>query len=255
MRRALMCMLFTLTAACGGDMSEDEQESSPLKRTEQRLALFDYVASSSTNSASDPNTSADYVVNLSANETVMIGTCVLNEAAYSGDTYLRLYNPGSVEVAVNDDWCNGLGSKISYTAPAAGSYLIRAGCYSTGLCSGTVSLARRMGIASFNVSNTNNALINTFNKQYKFNAGDVVRISTCSYNSFGATASGDTYLRLYQNNGGVFTQVAANDTGPGFSCGAAAEIVYSIPASGYYQVRAGCAANTACGGTLAVYVE
>ncbi len=185
----------------------------------------------------------------------MIGTCVLNEATYTGDTYLRLYNGTGVEVSSNDDWCNGLGSKISYTPTVTGMYTIRAGCFSSGVCSGTVSIARRKALVSFSVSNTNNASINTFNKQYYFNGGEVVRVSTCAYNSYGATASGDTYLRLFKQNAGVYSEVAANDTELGSSCGTAAEIVYSIPSPGYYQFRAGCATNTACSGTVAVYVE
>jgi len=255
MRRALLVSLFYLTAACGGP-EELVENSLSLNTVKQRLALFDYQASSSTNNATDPNTSADYYVSLNANEAVMIGTCVLNEATYTNDTYLRLFNPSSVEVAYNDDHCNSLGSKISYTPTTTGSFMIRAGCYSTGTCSGTVALARRKGApVAFNVGNTNNAQVNTFNKQYFFNGGELVRVSTCAYNSTGSTATGDTYLRLYQNNGGVFTLVASNDNSVAGVCGTAAEIVYSVPSSGYYQFRAGCAANTACSGNVTVYVE
>lgn len=255
MRRALLVSLFSLTAACGG-MEDSVEESSSLNTIKQRLALFDYQASSSTNSARDPNTSADSYVSLTAGEAVMIGTCVLNEAVYSGDTYLRLFNPSAVEVTSNDDHCNGLGSKIGYTPTVTGNFMIRAGCFSAGTCSGTVAIARRKGNpVAFSASNTNNAQINTFNKQYYFYGGDLVRVSTCAYNSTGATASGDTYLRLYQNNGGVFTQVASNDTAVSATCNTAAEIVYSIPSSGYYQFRVGCSSNTACSGNVTVYVE
>jgi hypothetical protein len=251
----MLCSILSLAVACGG-MEESTEETLSLNTVRQRLALFDYQASSSTNNATDPNTSADYWISLNAGEAVMIGTCVLNESLYSGDTYLRLFNPSAVEVASNDDYCLGLGSKISYTPSVTGTFMIRAGCWSSTTCSGTVSIARRKGTpVAFNVSNTNNAGVNTYNKQYSFNGGDVVRVSTCSYNSTGASATGDTYLRLYQNNAGVYTQVAANDTAATGSCGTAAEIVYTIPTAGYYQFRVGCAANTACNGNVAVYVE
>lgn len=83
----------------------------------------------------------------------------------------------------------------------------------------------------------------------------MVRVSTCGFNATGASAAGDTYLRLYQNSAGLFYQVAANDTAATGSCVEAAEIVYTVPVSGYYQVRVGCAANRPCSGRLAVYVE
>ncbi|WP_147444977.1 hypothetical protein [Corallococcus sp. CA053C] len=253
MRRTLLLCMLGLASACGGPEMQDEA-SDTLGEVNQRLALMDYQAAD-TASAANPTTSANSYVDLIANEAVMIGTCVLNEAYFSGDTALRLYNPSATQVAYNDDYCGGYGSKISYTPTVSGSFLLRAGCYSSGACSGTVAIARRKGApVSFNVTNTNNAQLNTFNKQYSFAGGDLVRVSTCAYNSTGATASGDTYLRLYRNVGGVFTEVAANDTAS-TSCGSAAEIVYSIPSSGYYQFRAGCATNTACSGNVAVYVE
>lgn len=255
MRRAILCSFLSLAVACGG-MEDSTEETSSLNTVKQRLALFDYQASSSTNNATNPDTSADYWISLTSGEAVMIGTCVLNESVYTGDTYLRLFDPGAIEVASNDDYCLGLGSKISYTPSVTGIYMIRAGCWSTNTCSGTVSIARRKAApVAFSVSNTNNASINTFNKQYSFNGGDVVRVSTCAYNSTGASATGDTYLRLYQNNAGVYTQVATNDTAVTGSCGTAAEIVYTIPTAGYYQFRVGCAANTTCSGNVAVYVE
>ncbi|QRK04734.1 PPC domain-containing protein [Archangium violaceum] len=58
-------------------------------------------------------------------------------AAFSGDTYLRLYGPSGAEVASNDD-SRGLGSQISYTVPTTGTYTLRMGCYNSGNCSGTV---------------------------------------------------------------------------------------------------------------------
>jgi hypothetical protein len=256
MQRRALLFLVPVIAACGGGMEDASgDEPSQLETITQKLALFDYSASV-TNYASDPNNSADYLLSLSASETVMIGTCGINESTFSGDTYLRLYNPSSVNVAANDNTAHsgcGLGSKFGYTAPSAGTYMIRAGCYANTSCIGTVAIARRLAANSFSVTNTNNATVNTFNKQVSLNAGDVVRVSTCANNAYGATASGDTYLRLFRNNAGLYTEVANNNTASG--CGAAAEIVYTVPSSGYYQLRAGCATNTTCSGTVVVYRE
>jgi hypothetical protein len=254
-RHILLLSLCALAVACGGP--EDSMEDSPdLKTTRQRLALFDYVVSSSTSSAMNPFTSGNSQLAINGGETVMIGTCGINESAYSGDTYLRLFDPEEFEKASNDDYCGGLGSKVSYTATDPILLTIRAGCYGAELCSGTVAISRRRGEPLyFEAANTNNATVNTYNKQYHFNGGDVVRLSTCGSSATGANAIGDTFLRLYQNSAGLFYEVAANDTADAGGCGVAAEIVYTVPFSGYYQVRMGCAANTPCAGNLAVYVE
>jgi hypothetical protein len=222
---------------------------------EQDLALLDYSASN-TNSAQNPSTSASSHVYLNTSETVMIGTCGINESTFTGNTYLRLYNPSGANVATNDNGLSygcGYGSKLNYTAPDAGYYFIRAGCYSSTSCSGTVALSRRKGIFSFSASNTNDATISTYNKQFSFNAGEVVRISTCSSGAYGASSNGNTYLRLFKNVSGLYSEVAISDDG--FGCGLASEIIYTVPTSGYYQLRAGCFSSDSCSGAVAVYVE
>ncbi len=60
----------------------------------------------------------------------------------TGDTYLRLFNPSGVQVASNDDSCGRL-SFASHAATASGTYQIRAGCYSSNSCSGTVAYTIR----------------------------------------------------------------------------------------------------------------
>ncbi len=255
-RRPLLFSLCVLTVACGG-LEGSREEPSASGSLEQRLALFDFAASN-TNNATDPNNSVHSEVVLNAGETVMIGTCGLTGARYSNDTILLLFDPNGTQVGYGFQSCNDTGSKISYTPSVSGSFLLRAGCILDEPCAGTVAISRRRGAPiAFNAANTHNASINTYNKQYYFNGGDVVRVSTCGYNATGATASGDTYLRLYRNNGGVFTQVAANNSAQQSIdfCDTAAEILYTVPSSGYYQIRAGCDANTACSGNLVVYVE
>lgn len=251
-RRFLLVGMALLSAACGG-VEEGQDDPSNMKALEQRLVLFDYMAED-TNSAQNVATSALSGVYLSAGETVMLGTCGLTESASSGDTYIRLFSPSMAQVAESDDAC-GLASKISYTAASAGVYQIQAGCLGNSTCSGTVALARRKALFTVTgLSNTNNAKINTFNRQYSFNGGDVVRVSTCATTAYGAAATGDTFLRIFQQNNGTFTtEVAAEDGGCGG--GTASEIIYNVPITGSYQIRVGCAANTTCSATVAVYVE
>ena len=96
---------------------------------------FSYSASN-TNSAQQNTTNQS--VYLNAGQTLRVGTCTVAGASGSGDTYLRLYGVNATQVAVNDDSC-GLLSFLSYTATVSGTYQIRAGCYSSNSCSGTVA--------------------------------------------------------------------------------------------------------------------
>ena len=66
-----------------------------------------------------------------------MATCGLTGASFTGDTYLRLFN-GATQAAGNDDACGGRGSSLTYTSTAATTLQIRAGCYSSGTCGGTV---------------------------------------------------------------------------------------------------------------------
>ncbi|RYZ43255.1 MAG: serine protease [Myxococcaceae bacterium] len=95
---------------------------------------FTFTATN-TNSANQNTVNRN--VTLAAGQTLKFGTCTVPGSSGTGDTYLRLYN-GTTQVTSNDDACGTL-SYASFTATAAGTYQIRAGCYSSGSCSGTVS--------------------------------------------------------------------------------------------------------------------
>jgi hypothetical protein len=96
---------------------------------------FNYNASN-TNNATQNTT--PYDVRLTAGQTLQFGTCSVNGASGSGDTYLRLYAPDGSHVTANDDAC-GLLSFVGYTATQTGTYRIQAGCYASGSCGGTVA--------------------------------------------------------------------------------------------------------------------
>ena len=97
---------------------------------------FSYSASN-TNSASQ-NT-RDFPIHLFQGMVLTVGTCGVPGASVTGDTFLRINNPSGQEIAANDDSCGGLGSNLSIVAPVTGTYVIRAGCYSSGSCGGTVA--------------------------------------------------------------------------------------------------------------------
>ncbi|QRN94517.1 C-type lectin domain-containing protein [Archangium violaceum] len=98
---------------------------------------FNYSAS---NTASATQNTVNVAVTLQAGQTLTAGTCGISGASGSGDTYLRLYGPNGQQVAYNDDACGGVSSNFSYTVPTGGggTYVINAGCYSSGSCSGRV---------------------------------------------------------------------------------------------------------------------
>lgn len=250
-RRRLWVMTLALASTSLGCMGPQVQEDSQLETAPDDLGLVNYcVDPSSTDS------DREHDVYIDMDEVVMLGTCGIAESSAEGDTLLSLYDPDGQLAATNDNGAAygcGLASRMEFTARVGGYYKVRVGCADGAPCCGTVAISRRRALISFNAKNTNNAVLNTYNKQFKFDAGDVIRVSTCAANAHGASATGDTYLRLFQLVSGMYSEVASNNDGQG--CGSAAEIVYTIPQAGYYQFRVGCAENTACSGNVAVYVE
>lgn len=197
---------------------------------------------------------------LTEGQKINLGTCGVNGASFSGDTYVRFFGPGGTEVGGNDDACGGRGSNLVYTVPAGagGDYEVRAGCYSSGSCGGTVAWeitgggttpppAGSSGTFTFSATSTSNATRGTVNQDVTATAGQKITVATCGLT--GASFSGNTYLRLYTSAG---TSVAGNDNACG---GNGSSFSYTVPAGGTFQIRAGCAKNTSCSGTVAWTVQ
>jgi hypothetical protein len=132
--------VYTCEAAAGGICQNANQSDGycldyrvrflcPLRGT------FSYSA---TNTNSAQQNTATHNVQVNAGQTLQLGTCSVSGASGSGDTYLRVYGPGGTQVAFNDDAC-GVLTFLSHTASQTGIYQIRAGCYSSGSCGGTVA--------------------------------------------------------------------------------------------------------------------
>jgi hypothetical protein len=201
-------------------------------------------SASNTNSAT-VNT-ANFYFNLSAGQTLTLGTCGVSGASGTGDTYLRFYDPSGVQVAFNDDSCGGRLSNFSYTLPASGTYRLSAGCFGSGSCSGMVAYSINGALSSYSASNTNSATVNTANFYFNLSAGQTLTLGTCGVS--GASGSGDTYLRFYNPSG---VQVAFNDD----SCGGRlSNFSYTIPVSGTYRLSAGCYGSGSCSGRVAYTV-
>jgi hypothetical protein len=204
---------------------------------------------SATNTNSAQQNTSNKVVALTAGQKLTVATCGITGAAFTGDTFLRLFGPAANEVASNDDACGGRGSSLSFTAAAAGNYEIRGGCYTTGSCTATVVWVITTppppsgGTYTFSASNTNSAQQNTVNKDVTLAAGQSITLGTCGVT--GSSFTGDTYLRLY---GPAATQVASNDD----ACsGRGSNLSFSATSAGTYQIRAGCYSSGSCSGTVA----
>jgi hypothetical protein len=91
------------------------------------------------NTSSATVNTVNYAIVLGATQTLTFGTCGVAGGSFTGDTYLRLYDPSGNLVASNDDSCGGLGSHAVYTSTVGGAFQVRAGCYSSSACSGTVA--------------------------------------------------------------------------------------------------------------------
>ena len=254
-RKYTSALVLFLYVGCVDSSREDGIE---LNVATQDISLAAYSASS-TSSATNVNTTAQIPVSFAAGETIMIGTQGITGSSFTGDTYLRLRNASQMDLATGDDACGTLGSRLSFTSPTAATFTVWAGCFGSDSCGSPnpniVAISHRNLSFAFSASNTNNASLNTINKQVFLNGGNTVRVSTCSGEASGGSASGDTYLRLYANNGGVLTQVASNDNAETCSCGTSSLILFSVSSSGFYQINAGCALNTSCSGTVVIYSE
>jgi Zn-dependent metalloprotease len=210
---------------------------------------------SATNTNSAQANTVNQSVTLAAGDTLKLGTCGLTGSAFTGDTYLRLFGPAATQVGSNDDACGGLGSQITFTATAAGSYQIRGGCYAATACTGTVAWTITPGTGGgggsgtlpFSATNTNSAQQNTVNQAITANAGQTITVATCG--AVGSSFTGDTYLRLF---GPAATQVSSNDDACG---GLGSSITFVAAATGSYSIRAGCFAATTCSGTVAWKVQ
>ena len=92
-----------------------------------------------TDTASATQNTENVTVAMTAGQRIKCGTCNLTGATgVSGDTYIRLLDPSSVEVASNDDYI-GLLSFINYTALETGNYTFVIGAYGSGSADGTAA--------------------------------------------------------------------------------------------------------------------
>jgi hypothetical protein len=203
---------------------------------------FDFSAINTNNATVN---TVNYSVYLLAGETLTAGTCGVTGATGSGDTVLRLSGPSGALLASNDDSC-GVLSKLSFTVPADGTYLINAGCFSINSCSGTVAYTIQ-GSFNYSATATNSATVNTVNHNLYLRPAQNIALGTCGV--AGSSGVGDTFLRLFDPSA---VNVALNDD----SCGVLSSLSYNVPAgaAGTHQLHAGCFASGSCSGTVSYLI-
>jgi hypothetical protein len=105
------------------------------------------------------------------------------------------------------------------------------------------------GSFSYNAPDTNSTTQNTVNYSLHLYAGQVFTVGTCGVP--GATAYGDTYLRIRNPSGSV---IASNDdANGGVDCdNNRSNLSIVVPVTGSYTIHAGCWSSWACGGTVAL---
>ncbi len=135
----LLLSLFGMMTGCMADdqRSDDDETDDEVGAARESLAFYAYSAAA-TNSAQDPNNTAQIPVIINGGETVMIGTTEIRESFFIGDTYLRLKNQLGQQVGSNDNFCGSLGSMVAYTStnpPMTSSmFKIWAGCAGSTAC-------------------------------------------------------------------------------------------------------------------------
>lgn len=234
---ALTGALYEVRAGCYSSGSCSGTLSYTLNGSGGGKFTFD---ATNTNSA-EQNTRNVTTVTVHQGDTLVAGTCGVEHAAFSGDTFLRLFSGGTL-VALSDDDCGGVGSRISYTATATAALELRAGCFGSHSCSGTVAYTIVPG-ASFEYSATNTSFAqqNTANRSIQLGVGDTITVGTCGLP--GAAFTGDTYLRLFSGA----TQVAYNDDSCG---GSGSQFTYVATTAGTHELRSGCYSAGSCTGTV-----
>jgi hypothetical protein len=206
-------------------------------------------------------TTTSYNFVLHAGEAAAIGDCGLPGSSFSGNTFLRLFDPTGALVASNDNGPTGLtptcgtqGSYITYTPTKTGEFTVQAGCVS-GSCGGTVEsyvdpkgwVTTAVAFApTFSASNTNSAQQNTVSFPVQQPSGMPTSIGASTCNAF----TGDTYLRLYDTTN---TLITSNDNAGG-SCGNGSSLNYTPGGTSGFtgSLKVGCSGAGACTGTVAL---
>jgi lysyl endopeptidase len=227
--------------------AEELPASAPPFEAPAETALLpppNFYSYSATNTNDAQQNTVNHPIVLNAGWEITLATCGLGGAAFTGDTYVRLYGPGGTQVAANDNACGGLGSRIVHRVTTSGQYEIRGGCAGATSCTGTVKweIVTVAGSYSYSATNTNSARQNTVDAYVFIQTGRKLTVGTCGM--AGSSYTGDTYLRIYDNNG---LQVAANDDACG---GLGSRVSYTSTAYVSYRIRAGCYSSGSCTGTV-----
>lgn len=116
-----------------------------------------------------------------------------------------------------------------------------------GTCESTVAEIAESPSFSYTAVNTSSAQVATTNFTIPLRAGQRLTIGTCGIT--GASFSGDTYLRLFNESA---VEVAANDDACG---GLGSQLTFTAPNDQTFNIHAGCYSNTSCSATVAWTIQ
>jgi hypothetical protein len=156
----------------------------------------------------------------------------------------------------NNDGCvGGKGSLFTHRAAAAGTFQVRAGCFSTSACSATsvirvtpaAVIKNGTGVFAYGAGITNSATKDTTNQFLYLREGQRVRVTTCNVGTVG-----DTFLRVFGPNS---RQVEFSDDDPTCTIAGVGTLASSLTITvglgqeGSYEIRGGCFSDLICEGT------
>ena len=174
------------------------------------------------------------------------GTACPDGDACNGDETcngLGSCQPGTPPVVNDDNTCTADAcdseTGVTHTPLPDGTACNGTGACTAGTCVGGIT----GGSFFYTAINTSSATVNTVNVDIPMVAGQTLSIGTCGV--AGASASGDTFLRLFDPSN---HEVAFNDD----SCGLLSSfLTFTAITTGTHQIHAGCFSSNSCSGTVA----
>lgn len=206
-------------------------------------------------------------IRIMGGRTFTASTCAAKGGSGTGDTYLRLYRASGGLVASNDNAGGDCGSSLStltFTAESEsqGEYVLHAGCKDNTACKGTVaySLTGRpsglLGLFSYNAGGIGDASGNPVSHFIHLSPSKLLTVGTCGVKD--SSGSGATSLKLYDESGRL---LATQDVLDGTNCRSPSRWSFKEPRpeprteeeedkTVKYEIRAGCASDQECSGTV-----
>lgn len=211
-----------------------------------------------------------YAMNLTAGLEYVFKTGCADGATADFDTYLELYDAACANVAFNDDGCESARSTITYTAPASGTYYLKARGYGSNfgnytmayrctppandLCANAISIGAAVPYTSAIINNTaasDDAPVTTCDGPYKNVWWTVTGVcGTMTANTCTGNTNFDSEIAVFTGSCGSMTQVGCNDD----ACGVQSSVTWNATAGTTYYISVGSYYSSGSTGNLQLNV-